>query len=122
SRRRHTSSKRDWSSDVCSSDLSRAGSHIQHLLPRLYPGESGEQNGVNAVAESLPGLDNMVSVLEIIQLFSRLKLYVFHVPILSLTGASFPGPPLFPCGRRTPAVPSPVFPVPSSLQKSGLFL
>src|SRR5699024_11735857 len=30
SRRRHTSSKRDWSSDVCSSDL---------CLIKLYPGE-----------------------------------------------------------------------------------
>src|SRR5699024_2193982 len=30
SRRRHTRSKRDWSSDVCSSDLRRAGLHRIH--------------------------------------------------------------------------------------------
>src|SRR5699024_1240421 len=32
SRRRHTRSKRDWSSDVCSSDLRAQKSHAQHLL------------------------------------------------------------------------------------------
>src|SRR5207249_7381790 len=31
SRRRHTRSKRDWSSDVCSSDLSVAGLDIRHI-------------------------------------------------------------------------------------------
>src|SRR5207249_7536430 len=32
SRRRHTSSKRDWSSDVCSSDLSRVSERTAELL------------------------------------------------------------------------------------------
>src|SRR5699024_11789704 len=41
SRRRHTSSKRDWSSDVCSSDL-RAGAHrrVDRLL-RAVPAALG---------------------------------------------------------------------------------
>src|SRR5207249_8429544 len=33
SRRRHTRSKRDWSSDVCSSDLSKSNSGGPHRLP-----------------------------------------------------------------------------------------
>src|SRR5699024_12102805 len=33
SRRRHTRSKRDWSSDVCSSDLIRAGDEWFHIDP-----------------------------------------------------------------------------------------
>src|SRR5207249_5488692 len=33
SRRRHTRSKRDWSSDVCSSDLGQAKSHRIHPMP-----------------------------------------------------------------------------------------
>src|SRR5207249_6935221 len=41
SRRRHTRSKRDWSSDVCSSDLLRFGTEAQKTkyLPRLATGE-----------------------------------------------------------------------------------
>src|SRR5699024_12772966 len=35
SRRRHTRSKRDWSSDVCSSDLSRFGGRMQRESKRL---------------------------------------------------------------------------------------
>src|SRR5699024_11294930 len=34
SRRRHTRSKRDWSSDVCSSDLTRWLRHGDHLFTR----------------------------------------------------------------------------------------
>src|SRR5437868_15246584 len=36
SRRRHTRSKRDWSSDVCSSDLSSPSMCIEALTPGLY--------------------------------------------------------------------------------------
>src|SRR5699024_12053121 len=32
SRRRHTRSKRDWSSDVCSSDLSWTGKAVKHFM------------------------------------------------------------------------------------------
>src|SRR5215471_3291798 len=39
SRRRHTSSLRDWSSDVCSSDLVRRDGTRPH---RLIPGHEGE--------------------------------------------------------------------------------
>src|SRR5699024_11413368 len=35
-RRRHTSSKRDWSSDVCSSDLFRLAGKFRLTLPLLY--------------------------------------------------------------------------------------
>src|SRR5699024_2952360 len=35
SRRRHTRSKRDWSSDVCSSDLTIAGSFVEIILSRF---------------------------------------------------------------------------------------
>src|SRR5699024_11707969 len=34
SRRRHTRSKRDWSSDVCSSDL--VTGHVSHILAAYY--------------------------------------------------------------------------------------
>src|SRR5699024_11250842 len=34
SRRRHTRSKRDWSSDVCSSDLGRNLGHVTHTAER----------------------------------------------------------------------------------------
>src|SRR5699024_11810236 len=36
SRRRHTRSKRDWSSDVCSSDLHSYQEHPRHLLIHLF--------------------------------------------------------------------------------------
>src|SRR5206468_5108050 len=40
SRRRHTRSDRDWSSDVCSSDLARAAAknHVVRILPLLSDG------------------------------------------------------------------------------------
>src|SRR5699024_11232380 len=37
SRRRHTRSKRDWSSDVCSSDLSRVSVFVTEEQPLLTP-------------------------------------------------------------------------------------
>src|SRR5699024_11576402 len=37
SRSRHTRSKRDWSSDVCSSDLT-----LLNLIPRIFKATSGE--------------------------------------------------------------------------------
>src|SRR5699024_12082642 len=37
SRRRHTRSKRDWSSDVCSSDLLAVGDDVVGLLHRIGP-------------------------------------------------------------------------------------
>src|SRR5699024_11503252 len=59
SRRRHTRSKRDWSSDVCSSDLRRRGA-MEHLddvigdtahdvIKRIRDSEDPEE-GVRAVA------------------------------------------------------------------------
>src|SRR5699024_11676803 len=38
SRRRHTRSKRDWSSDVCSSDLSVQAGHCQYRVPFIIKG------------------------------------------------------------------------------------
>src|SRR6266481_5717540 len=43
SRRRHTSWNCDWSSDVCSSDLSRAGIHDAGSRIRLDREEGGEE-------------------------------------------------------------------------------
>src|SRR5207249_9390304 len=55
SRRRHTRSKRDWSSDVCSSDLIGRGYALQDQSP-VYPGSAihpafgeGEVNGRIAI-------------------------------------------------------------------------
>src|SRR5207249_8550523 len=44
SRRRHTRSKRDWSSDVCSSDLS---SSTFEMTVSVTPADIDEQNHVN---------------------------------------------------------------------------
>src|SRR3989449_6098487 len=41
SRRRHTRCSRDWSSDVCSSDLAPAGREVDDPMPRM-PTNSGE--------------------------------------------------------------------------------
>src|SRR5699024_12102457 len=49
SRRRHTRSKRDWSSDVCSSDLSGAGAvsnSVGAILKRLDPAHIDPHRGV----------------------------------------------------------------------------
>src|SRR5207249_8032224 len=40
SRRRHTRSKRDWSSDVCSSDLEKKIAHLVVLLDQAFSGLS----------------------------------------------------------------------------------
>src|SRR5699024_12000571 len=51
SRRRHTRSKRDWSSDVCSSDLTSIKTlkkhlpYIKHSL--IYPYNNGRIEGIN---------------------------------------------------------------------------
>src|SRR5699024_1355789 len=45
-RRRHTSSNRDWSSDVCSSDLHRAASHTSTGL------RSAETEALDAIGDS----------------------------------------------------------------------
>src|SRR3712207_8412512 len=56
SRRRHTRYWRDWSSDVCSSDLSLFKRHRLPLSPRLFPrclvqlGTSGGEVGAVVVA------------------------------------------------------------------------
>src|SRR5699024_11794873 len=41
SRRRHTRSKRDWSSDVCSSDLSQRHSHITQPAISIHAPRGG---------------------------------------------------------------------------------
>src|SRR2546428_6508047 len=49
SRRRHTRSDRDWSSDVCSSDLSEAAQWADHLLHgRIGPLASSRQSTESA--------------------------------------------------------------------------
>src|SRR5699024_11375666 len=49
SRRRHTRSKRDWSSDVCSSDLKFLGAFAK-LYPQFSAGELGLYLQVGAAA------------------------------------------------------------------------
>src|SRR5699024_12150632 len=39
SRRRHTRSKRDWSSDVCSSDLEDVNQALHRALKEVVPGD-----------------------------------------------------------------------------------
>src|SRR5437868_10456777 len=57
SSRRHTRSKRDWSSDVCSSDLINA---IAHCVEALYAADGNPINalqaeeGIRAMASALP--------------------------------------------------------------------
>src|SRR5699024_11971947 len=65
SRRRHTRSKRDWSSDVCSSDLLRAAQHDRRLGPGLADLLRGPQSLI-AVAGRHPnvGDDQVGPVLE----------------------------------------------------------
>src|SRR5204863_930006 len=50
SRRRHTRSLRDWSSDVCSSDLGR-----------LSPGDSGDRADPSEVEDRLPNVVPMAT-------------------------------------------------------------
>src|SRR5699024_12099637 len=48
SRRRHTRSERDWSSDVCSSDLGDEGADRGHLGEEVQwdaPGQDGDDDG-----------------------------------------------------------------------------
>src|SRR5690606_40926098 len=46
SRRRHTRFSRDWSSDVCSSDLTAPGTngetHFQNVVRQMYPNAEGQ--------------------------------------------------------------------------------
>src|SRR5699024_11936558 len=54
SRRRHTISKRDWSSDVCSSDLDELAFHDELDLLRAYGIERGAgELGADAAAAEL---------------------------------------------------------------------
>src|SRR5690606_39928968 len=48
SRRRHTSFSRDWSSDVCSSDLPRAGAAVRCPWQRGYSRPASKADGERA--------------------------------------------------------------------------
>src|SRR5437868_12615683 len=48
SRRRHTRSKRDWSSDVCSSDLTDERQRMNNR-PLLQPAQAGNKSAVRAL-------------------------------------------------------------------------
>src|SRR5699024_11325655 len=56
SRRRHTRSKRDWSSDVCSSDLVILGSRLSPLVPEISP-EHAASSPVAAAPPASPRND-----------------------------------------------------------------
>src|SRR5699024_12133075 len=47
SRRRHTRSKRDWSSDVCSSDLTGAFAGLQNVVDRIGNWMTNTIHGMN---------------------------------------------------------------------------
>src|SRR2546428_1320974 len=56
SRRRHTRSDRDWSSDVCSSDLSQTLMQLLYLLPPAYLLSRSFYDGGGASALLVPVL------------------------------------------------------------------
>src|SRR6266496_5517222 len=56
SRRRHTRSLRDWSSDVCSSDLHRVGELVGIDLP---PGDRLRGGGPGQAARVRPGVGDL---------------------------------------------------------------
>src|SRR5690606_40693626 len=65
SRRRHTIFSRDWSSDVCSSDLETAPPHrtlktaaADHTPPRAPLGGSPSSRPPNTPGAATPGLDD----------------------------------------------------------------
>src|SRR5699024_6390958 len=62
SRRRHTRSKRDWSSDVCSSDLHALPQNIEKLFVGLcllqYPEESFSE--VRRISKQVPQLPEYI--------------------------------------------------------------
>src|SRR6266536_5666421 len=64
SRRRHTRSTRDWSSDVCSSDLELHGEVVQYELQagntlRIHPGHVAMfEEGVDFNVTTMPGIRN----------------------------------------------------------------
>src|SRR5699024_11433648 len=58
SRRRHTRSKRDWSSDVCSSDLKGRGTHRKPAWRGYKPGRKYLENTVKAIE---PDFDTMTA-------------------------------------------------------------
>src|SRR5207249_6477849 len=56
SRRRHTRSKRDWSSDVCSSDLTAAWAEYEHFLALL---EAAGVDTLRLPPDHTVGLDSL---------------------------------------------------------------
>src|SRR5699024_12047073 len=57
SRRRHTRSKRDWSSDVCSSDLTGSNQHVGNFPGVTVEGKEGTVRGHDdLVVVDLPGI------------------------------------------------------------------
>src|SRR5207247_3102569 len=83
SRRRHTRSTRDWSSDVCSSDLSRLILDSQ-ASSGLFPGD-----------QSLPLVadDGLVQFPQVFEIFDSLAQAIQFV-VNSADGKSSPGSPL----------------------------
>src|SRR5690349_14399455 len=81
SRRRHTRSLRDWSSDVCSSDLVERGERLVHEQQRRLRGERpGDGSAHLHAAGKLPG----VGVAEIFQSYQREgPAHALHPPIAS---------------------------------------
>src|SRR5206468_9271331 len=58
SRRRHTSSDRDWSSDVCSSDLEHTAVTSNGALPAPSPpARSRAVSGLSSISRTRAGMD-----------------------------------------------------------------
>src|SRR5690606_40557751 len=62
SRRRHTSFSRDWSSDVCSSDLYRARELAQGHEPRIESKNKPTVTALREIAQGLTGLEMLRKV------------------------------------------------------------
>src|SRR5699024_11811790 len=86
SRRRHTISKRDWSSDVCSSDLGRLGDGQAYLFPKNVQIETSEDGNTWTTAGiySLVASDDDTSATMYFE--ESIKCRYFKVTVLSSTG------------------------------------
>src|SRR5690625_6537755 len=73
-RRRHTRWPRDWSSDVCSSDLGADGHvHVQVLVGAQAPAEQGARLRVGQLPVGQQGLTVRAGVDRVVGLFPGLR-------------------------------------------------
>src|SRR5690606_40777989 len=92
SRRRHTRFSRDWSSDVCSSDLSLA--HTSTSLPASAVGAGVKVKATESVVATQPPLPVLVRKSHREPLAISEALGVYTAPRLFALGEKVPAPPL----------------------------